>query len=138
MLFSETIQLHSCKQQVLLQQQQIFRKSNLIGSKQQLVMIFSYKQLELVNCKLKIPSSSTLILIEQYIFVLSHIKIYSAAPARAGGKYRLLPENHTCWGILSSSSAGQDAMLGQLSVVFGLWGWACEKAKRALPKKEKS
>jgi hypothetical protein len=23
-------------------------------------------------------------------------------------------------------------------MVFGIWGWACEIAKRALPKKEKS
>jgi hypothetical protein len=42
-----------------------------------LVLIFSYKQLELANYKLKIPSSSTLTLIEKYIFFLSHIKIYS-------------------------------------------------------------
>ncbi len=82
MLFSETMHafllLYSCKQQVLLWQQQIFRTSNLVGSKQQLVLIFLYKQLELGNYKLKIPSFSTLILIEQYIFLLSHIKIYSA------------------------------------------------------------
>ncbi len=81
MLFSETILafllLYSCKQQVLLWQQQIFRTSNLVWSKQQLVLIFLYKQLELGNYKLKIPSLSTLILIEQYIFLLSHIKIYS-------------------------------------------------------------
>jgi hypothetical protein len=58
--------LYNRKQQVLLEQQQIFRSSNLVGSKQQLVLIFSY--LELVNFKLKIPSSSTLMLIEQYSF----------------------------------------------------------------------
>ncbi len=88
MLFSETIRsflllyTYSLKQQVLLQQQQIFRTSNLVGSKQQLVLIFSDKQLELVNYKLKIPSSSTLMLIEQYIFLLSIIKIYRAAPTQ--------------------------------------------------------
>jgi hypothetical protein len=82
MLFSEPIHsfllLYSRKQQVLLWQQQIFRTSNLVGSKQQLVLIFSNKQLELVNYKLKIPSLSTLMLIEQYIFLLSIIKIYRA------------------------------------------------------------
>jgi hypothetical protein len=82
MLFSETIHsfllLYSRKQQVLLYQQQIFRTSNLVGSKQQLVLIFPYKQLELVNYKLKIPSWSTLMLIEQYIFLLSIVKIYCA------------------------------------------------------------
>jgi hypothetical protein len=81
MLFSETafLLLYSCncKQQVLLWQQQIFRTSNLVCSKQQSVLIISYKQLELVNYKLKIPSLSTLMLIEQYIFLLSHSKIYS-------------------------------------------------------------
>jgi hypothetical protein len=80
MLFSEPIHsfllLYSRKQQVLLWQQQIFRTSNLVGSKQQLVLIVSNKQLELVNYKLKIPSLSTLMLIEQYIFLLSIIKIY--------------------------------------------------------------
>ncbi len=45
-------------------------------------MIFSYKQLELVNQKLKIPSSSTLMIIEQYIFLLSIIKIYRASGLR--------------------------------------------------------
>jgi hypothetical protein len=76
MLFSETMHafllLYSHKQQV-------FRTSNLVVSKQQLVLIFSYNQLELVNYKLKIPSSSTLMLIEQYMFFfISLIKIYSA------------------------------------------------------------
>jgi hypothetical protein len=53
MLFSETMHalflLYSCKQQVLLLQQQIVRTSNMVGSKQQLVLTFSYKQLELVK-----------------------------------------------------------------------------------------
>jgi hypothetical protein len=81
MLFSETafLLLYSCKQQVLLWQQQIFRTSNLVFSKQQSVLIISYKQLELVNYKLKISSLSTLMLIEQYIFLLSHSKIYSVS-----------------------------------------------------------
>ncbi len=80
MLFSVTalLLLYSCKQQVLLWQQQIFRTSNLVCSKQQSVLIISDKQLELVNYKLKIPSLSTLMLIEQYKFLLSHSKIYSA------------------------------------------------------------
>jgi hypothetical protein len=79
MLFSETalLLLYSCKQQVLLWQQQIFRTSNLVCSNQQSVLIISHKQLELVNYKLKIPSLSTLMFIEQYIFLLSHSKIYS-------------------------------------------------------------
>jgi hypothetical protein len=82
MLFSETIHsfllLYSRKQQALLWQQHIFRTSNLVGSQQQLVLLISDKQLELVNYKLKIPSSSTLMFIEQYIFLLSIIKIYRA------------------------------------------------------------
>jgi hypothetical protein len=86
MLFSETIHslllLYSRKQQVLLYQQQTFRTSNLVGSKQQLVLIFPYKQLELVNYKLKITSWSTLMLIEQYIFLLSIVKIYRAGWSR--------------------------------------------------------
>jgi hypothetical protein len=61
----------------LLWQQHILRTSNLVCSKQQSVLIISYKQLELVNYKLKISSLSTLMLIEQYIFLLSHSKIYS-------------------------------------------------------------
>jgi hypothetical protein len=71
MLFFETafLLLYFCKQHVLLWQQQIFRTSNLVCSKQ--------LQLELVNSKLKISSLSTLLLIEQYIFLLSHSKIYS-------------------------------------------------------------
>jgi hypothetical protein len=79
MLFSETafLLLYSCKQQVLLWQQHILRTSNLVCSKQQSVLIISYKQLELVNYKLKISSLRTLMLIEQYIFLLSHSKIYS-------------------------------------------------------------
>jgi hypothetical protein len=79
MLFFETafLLLYSCKQQVLLWQQHIFRTSNLVCSKQQSVLIISYKQLELVNYKLKISSLSSLMLIEQYIFLLSHSKIYS-------------------------------------------------------------
>jgi hypothetical protein len=79
MLVFETafLLLYSCKQHVLLWQQQIFRTSNLVCSKQQSVLITSYKQLELVNYKLKISSLSTLMLIEQYIFLLSHSKIYS-------------------------------------------------------------
>ncbi len=79
MLFFETafLLLYSCKQHVLLWQQQIFRTSNLVCSKQQSVLIISYKQLELVNYKLKISSLSTLMLIEQYIFLLSHSIIYS-------------------------------------------------------------
>ncbi len=86
MLFSETalLLLYSCKQQVLLWQQQIFRTSNLVCSKQQSVLIISYKQLKLVNYKLKIPSLSTLMLIEQYIFLLSHSKIYSVVVAMPG------------------------------------------------------
>jgi hypothetical protein len=80
MLFSEPIHsfllLYTRKQQVLLWQQQIFRTSNQIGSKRQLVLIFSNKQFEFVNYKLKIPSLSTLLLVEQYIFLLSIIKIY--------------------------------------------------------------
>ncbi len=83
MLFFETafLLLYSCKQHVLLWHQQIFRTSNLVCSKQQSVLITSYKQLELVNYKLKISSLSTLMLIEQYIFLLSHSKIYSAISA---------------------------------------------------------
>jgi hypothetical protein len=79
MLFFETafLLLYSCKQHVLLWQQQIFRTSNPVCSKQQSVLIISYKQLEFVNYKLKISSLSTLMLIEQYIFLLSHSKIYS-------------------------------------------------------------
>ncbi len=89
MLFSETafLLLYSCncKQQVLLWQQQIFRTSNLVCSKQQSVLIISYKQLELVNYKLKISSVCTLMLIEQYIFLLSHSKIYSVVDLRCRG-----------------------------------------------------
>jgi hypothetical protein len=33
----------------------------------------------LINYKLKFPNLSTLMLKEQYIFVLSHIKIYSVS-----------------------------------------------------------
>ncbi len=95
MLFSETalLLLYSCKQQVLLWQQQIFRTSNLGCSKQQSVLIISHKQLELVNYKLKIPSLSTLMFIEQYIFLLSHSKIYSARYCHNGGMKRCIYHN---------------------------------------------
>jgi hypothetical protein len=36
-------------------------------------------KMEIKNLTTKIPSSSTLMLIEKYIFFISHIKIYSAA-----------------------------------------------------------
>ncbi len=69
--------LYNCKQHELLLQQQIFRTPNQVCSNQQSVLIFTIKQLELINYKLKIPNLNTLILKEQYLFVLSHIKIYS-------------------------------------------------------------
>jgi hypothetical protein len=58
----------------------------MVGSKQQLVLIISFKQLELVNYKLKIPFSRTLMIIEQYIFLISIIKIYRDVAWRDGTK----------------------------------------------------
>ncbi len=131
MLFSETMHafllLHSCKQQVLLYQQQIVRTSDMVGSKQQLVLTFSYKQLELVNYKLKIPSSSTMMLIEQYIFLLSHIKIYSVCsvfvtPARTARISSWRGRTHSRRGWIESRRGWTSRRIGcKLAEQDGHW-----------------